>query len=172
MVWLAYTINIFSFCHGLLGKSGFICNFPFLRLNPTYSVLLCLSQPKMKRQPSCIVGQLKRGCRRFETPPRYEPTTPKSRPIFQLKITVSTLATRMQRKKNAVLSRDFESKGVCSNRSAACKQRVGFRLPASTALEQRIARRKVRPYRNASQAQTRRLQRFVRRFFVAFMPPR
>ncbi len=28
------------------------------------------------------------------------------------------------------------------------------------------------PVRNASQAQTRRLQRFVRRFFVAFMPPR
>jgi len=45
-------------------------------------------------------------------------------------------------------------------------------LAASTALEQRIACRKVRPYRNASQAQTRRLQRFVRRFFVAFMPPR
>jgi len=37
----------------------------------------------------------------FETPPRYEPLETISRPIFQLKITVSTLATRMQRKKNA-----------------------------------------------------------------------
>ena len=42
-------------------------------------------------------------------------------------------------------------------------------LAASTALEQRIACRKVRPYRNASQAQTRRLQRFVRRFFAAWI---
>jgi len=32
-------------------------------------------------------------------------------------ITVSTLATRMQRKKNAVLSRDFESKVVGSKRA-------------------------------------------------------
>ncbi len=95
----------------------------------------------------------------------------------------------MRQARSSHSSRNFESKThkrrkLAVNRgrrrffeSIRCLQAASWlstasSLAASTALEQRIARRKVRPYRNASQAQTRRLQRFVRRFFVAFMPLR
>ncbi len=100
-----------------------------------------------------------------------------------------TVAGCIRWARSSHLSRDFEStthrrRKLAVNRgrgrlfeSIRCLQAVSClstasSLAASTALEQMIARRKVRPYRNASQAQTRRLQRFVRRFFVAFMPPR
>ncbi len=45
-------------------------------------------------------------------------------------------------------------------------------LAASTALGEKMAHRRITAYRNSSQAQSRRLQRFVRRFFMVFMPPR
>jgi hypothetical protein len=47
----------------------------------------------------------------FETLPRYEPLEIKSRPIFQLKITVSTLATRTQHLKVGKMASE-EPKGV------------------------------------------------------------
>jgi len=45
-------------------------------------------------------------------------------------------------------------------------------LAASTALGEKMAHRRITAYRNSSQAQSRRLQRFVRRFFTVFMPSR
>ena len=100
-----------------------------------------------------------------------------------------TVAGCMRQTRSSHLSRDFESTTHKRRKPAVNRGRGCFfeaiwclqaaswlstasNLAASTALGQKMAHKKTRAYRNNSQAQSRRLRRFVSRFLMVFIPPR